>query len=230
MEFKNIRKWGLLVLLSALFQTGAVFADDTPVEQKTVELRLYKKAVPVIEARASRRRQQKLPLSLGHGTCSGAFVSPLGDILTAKHCVDDNPDIEVVTSDGRTYKAVIVATSTVHDLAMIHIDRRGTPYFNLAQNVTRGQSVFVLGSPLAITDVLATGIVARIDGDQTFLDCSALPGNSGGPVFDQDGNLVGIVTSVQVVMLGLTHLSAAQGLDAVSFFLIQAFEKATWFK
>lgn len=225
---------GLMILASPVWAEEVapstapiVVTIDTPVEHRVVELRMYKVDAPA-EAR-TKKRSKPLPLAISHGTCSGAFISPLGDILTAKHCVDEGVTIEVMTHDRRSYQAVLVATSAVHDLALLHIDRRNTPFFNLATDVSRGQKVFILGSPLAITDVLATGIVARIDGDSTMLDCSALPGNSGGPVFDEKLNLIGVITSVRIVMFGVTHLSAAQGLDAIAFFLDSTKAKRKWF-
>ncbi len=218
---------GLLIISSLQIANAAstdtvtlpIVVTAEPIEAKVVEIRIFKKAPEVIETR-SKKRIKTLPL--GHGTCSGAFVSSNGDILTAKHCVDQPADYEVLTSDGQNYTGIVVATSPVHDLALIHIDRRNTAKFELAETVTRGQTVFILGSPLGIPSVLSTGIVARIDGDSTLLDCSALPGNSGGPVFDNNQKMVGIITSINVVMLGLTHLSRAQGSDAVHFFLKKA--------
>ncbi len=211
------------VILIALITAG-IRADghamalepDVPVEEKVVELRIYKKEKA--QANESKRRIEKRK-KLNNGTCSGAFISRMGHVLTAKHCVDGDAVIEVVTHDSRVYKAIVLGVSSRHDLALIHIARRDTPFFKLAKSVQRGQTIFVLGSPLAISNVLTTGIVARIDGDLTFLDCSVLPGNSGGPVIDANGQLVGIVTNVFIVFFGVTHLSVAQGIDAIAFFL-----------
>lgn len=211
----------LLIPLAAFY-----FAKpDAPVEQKVVEIHMSVDGPTTIpEAKHKTRTTVTLPLKRA-GTCSGEFVTRTGDILTARHCVDGFDTFEVQTFDSRRYTAIVIATSTAHDLAMVHIDRLNTPFFALASTVVRGQTIFVLGSPLGITDTLSTGIVARIGGDVTLLDCSALPGNSGGPVFDKERRLVGVLNAGFIVMAGVTHLNQAQGLDAIRFFIREALEK-----
>lgn len=201
--------------------TGSVKASTTtiPVEHKVVELAItYKEPVKVVDEKTGKRTKW-----VKAATCSGAFITPYGDILTAKHCTDKADKIEVSMFDQRTYKARIVAQSPLHDLALVHIDKLNTPFFTLAKSVERGETIFVLGSPLGISNTLAKGIVAHIAGDALYLDCSVLPGNSGGPVFNAKGELVGVANAVFIVMLGTTHLSVAQGLDAVLFFLLSVF-------
>lgn len=190
-----------------------------PVEQKVVEIKMISNpTVPAIEDIKKKRKREALPLTR-RGGCSGAFINNQGDILTAKHCVDGYDKFYVQTFDRRVYEATVIATSPVHDLALIHIDRRNTAYFELSDTLTRGEQIFTLGSPLGITDTLSTGIVAHIDGDEVFIDCSALPGNSGGPLFNKEEKLVGVVTAGLIVLFGTTHLNIAQSLDAVSFFI-----------
>lgn len=210
--------------LEALANAAPV-QPKVPVEQKVIEIHMSVTPTSLTQDQMKKRhRADSLPL-VRTGTCSGSFINDNGDILTARHCVDDFDTFEVQTYDRRTYAAIVVATSAVHDLALIHIDLRHTPFFELADSVARGQTVFVLGSPLGITDTLSTGVVARIDGDVTLLDCSALPGNSGGPVFDSNDKMVGVVHAGYIVMLGMTHLNRAQGIDAVHFFLKEALDK-----
>lgn len=202
---------------------------EVPVEHKIVELKITPKVVfeTPESVRGKKRKASPLPF-LSRATCSGAFVTDTGDILTARHCVDLGADIEVTTYDRRSYQAVVMATSPVHDLALIHIDRRDTPYFELATRLQRGEPIAILGSPLSITDVLAVGVVARIDGDRLLVDCSALPGNSGGPIFNTNRELVGVLTNGYMYGFGVTHLNVGQGLDAVSFFLEGALKKLPW--
>lgn len=192
-------------------------APKFPVEQKVVELHMYDK--PATENNKKRKKIE--PLN-DHATCSGAFIDAQGDILTAKHCTEGIDHIDVVTFDQHHYQATIVSTATVHDLALIHIDRTDTAYFEPADKVVRGETIFILGSPLGLTDTLSTGIVAHLDGDLMFVDCAALPGNSGGPVFNKDGEMVGVLTAGMIAMMGTTHLNVAQGLDAVKFFVSEA--------
>ncbi len=198
-------------------------AVEIPVEQKVVEIHMTSK-VPATQGEI-RQRGKSSPLPFGWGTCSGEFIDGKGDILTARHCVEGFDSFEVQTADQRRYTATVIATSTVHDLAMIHIDRRNTPFFVLADDVVRGEAVSILGSPLGITDALSTGVIAKLGGDETLVDCSALPGNSGGPVFDKDSKLVGVLTAGHIVLYGTTHLNIAQSLDAVRYFVDEVLEK-----
>lgn len=186
-------------------------------EQKTVEIHMTRTEPLAAETKAVKARRQ-LPFDR-HGTCSGSFIDDRGDILTAKHCVTDFDKFEVQTCDHRRYTAVVVATSPVHDLALIHIAKYNTPYFKLAEDVRRGEDIFTFGSPLGITDIVTEGIIAKLDGDDTLLDCGVLPGNSGGPVIDRNYELVGVVIAGYIVGMGTTHLNVAQSLDTVRFFL-----------
>jgi len=226
MEFISLRKCLLTVGILALFQT--VKADDIimatpeqsePVEHAVVELHITQRDFPGTETKSHKKT---LPLA-GHSICSGAFIDNTGDIITAGHCAAEAANIEVVTYDQRHYKAVVVATSSIHDLALIHIDRLNTAFFRPAPKVERGEKVFILGSPLGITDSLSTGIIAKLDGDIILVDCGALPGNSGSAVYNVDGQLVGVLTAGYWVGFGTTHLNISQSVDAVYFFLVRAF-------
>lgn len=224
------------ILAVALFAASPLFAIEfstttvveVPVESKIVELKITVKESPAMpEVGRNRKKATPLPY-ISRATCSGAFVTDTGDILTARHCTEVGDDIEVITYDRKSYQATILATATVHDLALIHIDKRNTPHFNLAKSVQRGEQIALIGSPLSITDVLAVGVVARIDGDRLLIDCSALPGNSGGPIFNTNRELVGVLTNGYMYGFGVTHLNVGQGLDAVSFFLEGALKKLPW--
>ncbi len=211
---------GLLIISSMQIARaeGTAQAVATP-EQAVVELRITRAPIGSIDSKYKSKRNN---MPMGTGVCSGSFINDNGDIITAGHCAAGAEAIEVITYDGRRYNAIIVATTSVHDLALLHIDRLNTVHFNPAKNVERGEKVFILGSPLAITNTLSTGIVAKLDGDLTLLDCSVLPGNSGSAVYDENGDMVGVATAGFVVGMGMTHLNIAQSVDAVLFFVFRA--------
>lgn len=190
---------------------------EAPAAQKVVELTITR-IKPDVTATMHKSTIKTLPL--GKGTCSGEFIDAVGDIITAKHCTEGADSIEVTTYDNQHYEATILAQSTAHDLAIIHIDRLNTPYFKLADSFQVRQTVFALGSPLGITGTFSTGIVAKIDGDVTLVDLSVLPGNSGCPLFDANDRLLGVVTAVYIVGFGVTHLGIVQGLDATRMFIV----------
>ncbi len=210
---------GLLIISSLQIARAEDTAQTaaTP-EQAVVELRITRRELVVTADTHYRTRTQ----DLGQGVCSGSFIDNNGDILTAGHCARNAIEIDVITYDQQHYEAVIVATSSLHDLALLHIDRRNTAHFDPAPSVTRGEQIFILGSPLAITNTLTTGIIAKIDGDVTYVDCGALPGNSGSAVYNTKGEMVGVLTAGFIVGMGTTHLNVIQSIDAAWFFVTRA--------
>lgn len=221
-----IKKIGLGLLFLGLVGTGRAASTDTitlavsvPVEHKIVEIHMFKKkADPKEETKKRKKTIEPLPLA-GYGICSGAFIDQYGDILTAKHCIEGFDSLEVVTFDQQHFAVTASAVSASHDLGIIHIDRLNTPHFTLAKSLSRGETVYALGSPLGITDTLSKGVVAKLDGDSTLTDLGVLPGNSGCPLINEKGELAGIVTAVFIVGLGTTHLSLSQSLDVIMYFL-----------
>ena len=204
---------GLLIISSVQIANAASTDTIKVAKEKIVELRITNKEVMrSMPAKRKGIRIEKLP---SESLCSGAFVTSTGDILTAKHCTENAESIEVLTSDGKQYTAVIVATSKIHDLSLIHIDKFDTPHFTLARSLEQGQRIYVLGSPVGVTGSLSTGVVAKLNGDINFIDCGALPGNSGGPAFNDAGEMVGVVTAGLIVLYGTTHLNVMQSLEAL---------------
>lgn len=214
-----------LVIVTVLLLSVIRFLPDilsrNTTESKIVELHITRQEekFAVNDSTHSKGGIFKLPLKASRSICSGAFVSNDGLVLTAKHCTDGAKEIEVITSDDQSYAGKVVQQSVIQDLAAIRIDKKNTPYFRLASAVRRGEVVFALGSPLGLTNTLSTGIVAKLSGDMTLIDCSVLPGNSGCPLFNKNGELVGIVVAGFWVGFGTTHLNLAQSLDTVKCFL-----------
>lgn len=208
-----------LLIIATLVVSSCAAPTDTLkyVRPKVVELHITHKPKPEV-ALSSRKARI---VDMGHSVCSGSFVTSHGDILTARHCATDIQSIDVLLSDGRQYEASIVALSDRHDLALIHIDATNTPHFKLGKLPEQGQTVYTYGSPLGITGTLAKGIVAKLAGDVNYVDLSVLPGNSGGPLFNEDGDLVGVTTAGFVVLYGMTHLNIVQSVEAIYFFALQ---------
>jgi S1-C subfamily serine protease len=187
------------------------------VRTKVVELRIVRADVKAQETKKKNRhaRIENLP---NYGVCSGVVVSSIGDILTARHCTDGAARLTVAFSDGKEYVASVVATSKRHDLALIHVDRFNTPHITIATSTFQGQHIYVMGNPLGIAATLTEGIVAKQTGDVDLVDVTVLPGNSGGPAFNERGELVGITTAGIVVLYGFAHLNIMQSIDAIRGF------------
>lgn len=160
------------------------------------------------------------------GTCSGAYISPDGVVLTCAHCFDDK-DIKKVfikNAKGKVYVAELLKMDTTRDLALIAaVEEVKVPYFLPGAYPKIGQEVISLGSPLGIQGTATVGYVTNlIEKKGYFVVHSAFvnPGNSGGPLVDLKGRLIG----VNEAMLNYGFLQVAHGLYvAIGVKEVQAF-------
>ena len=137
------------------------------------------------------------------GTGSGFFIDDKGTIVTNFHVIDLAEDITVEVSGGASYPVKkIVDFSNVLDLAILQIDMKNTPYLELSdQSVRTGEKVFAVGSSLGtLTGSFSDGIVSSISRDYGMVDCIQMttpisPGNSGGPLVNEYGEVVGVNTA-----------------------------------
>jgi serine protease Do len=148
------------------------------------------------------------------GAGSGVILTANGYILTNNHVVEDadNDGILVKLSDSRETKAKLIGVDKLTDLAVIKIDEDGLPVPRLGNSdeVEVGHIVFAVGNPLGLTSTMTQGIVSALgrqiniinDGQgyqiENFIqtDAAVNPGNSGGPLIDISGAVVGINTAI----------------------------------
>ena len=114
----------------------------------------------------------------------------------------------ITLKDGKKLKAKLVKISKDHDLALLKLDNYTTPFLTLSEQryPKQGTRVFAIGSPFGISDALTTGIVTKSSQKALFTDAQILPGNSGGPLVNAEGEVLGVNTAV---------LSAAQNMDGL---------------
>jgi len=137
---------------------------------------------------------------------SGFFIDPTGVILTNRHVLADATQIIVTLNDTTRLRASLLASSAHSDLALLKV-RAGWPVptlrFGDSDHLRPGDPVFVVGNPLGFGSTVTSGIVSALDrvtpesGFGAFfqIDAALNKGNSGGPVFDQEGEVVGISTA-----------------------------------
>jgi len=139
------------------------------------------------------------------GQGSGFFISPDGYAVTNNHVVDRADEVEVQTDDGKTYSAKVIGTDPRTDLALIKVDGDNFPYAKLAERSPRiGDWVLAVGNPFGLSSTVTAGIVSARGRDigagpyDDFLqiDAPVNKGNSGGPTFDIEGNVVGVNTAI----------------------------------
>lgn len=104
----------------------------------------------------------------------------------------------IVLKNGKKLKAKLVKVSKDYDLALLKLDNYTTPHLILSsrQYPKQGTEVFAIGSPYGISDSLTSGIVTKASRDHLFTDTQILPGNSGGPLINTNGEVLGVNTAV----------------------------------
>ncbi len=141
------------------------------------------------------------------GTGTGFFVSQDGYLVTCAHVVQDAARVKVVLGE-REWEGKVVAVDQVQDLAIVHVEASGLPTLTLSdtRGVELAEPVRVVGFPLS--DMLGKGIkmtsgtvAGRTQegegGDRTFqIDATVNPGNSGGPIVDEQGQVVGVASAL----------------------------------
>ena len=140
------------------------------------------------------------------GEGSGFFISADGYAVTNNHVVDHAKTVQVTTDDGAVYKAKVVGTDSKTDLALIKVDAdKSFPYVKFAENDPRvGDWVVAVGNPFGLGGTVTAGIVSargRDIGsgpydDYIQIDAPINKGNSGGPAFNMDGNVIGVNTAI----------------------------------
>jgi serine protease Do len=173
---------------------------------------------------------------------SGVIIDPNGWIVTNAHVVsgsqhvqvvisgantDESPDGSVIGARGRTMEARIVGSDTAIDLALLKVDATGLPALPLGDynKVRQGEVVFAFGSPDGLPNSVTMGIVSAAarqpdaDSPMVFVqtDAPVNPGNSGGPLINVDGEVVGINTYILTVSGGNEGLGFAIPSAVVAF-------------
>ena len=163
--------------------------------------------------------QKASDAALGIG--SGVLIEE-DQILTAAHVVDNASAIEVLFTDGERIKADVISSLKASDVALLRL-RRSHPEPNIAvladsDNTAIGSEVFIIGAPFGISQTLSVGILSgrmnrglMVGGTPIeFLqtDTAINTGNSGGPMFNTDGEVIGIVSFI---------LTKSGGFDGIGF-------------
>jgi S1-C subfamily serine protease len=143
------------------------------------------------------------------GQGSGFILDKAGHVLTNFHVVEGaNRGIEVKLSNKRTYKANVVGTDKVHDLALLQIDAPNLQPVILSNSseLAVGEKVYAIGNPFGLSGTMTRGIISSIrsirtgDGapieDAIQTDAAINPGNSGGPLLNSRGEVIGINTMI----------------------------------
>jgi len=161
------------------------------------------------------------------GQGSGFFITGDGYAVTNNHVVQNADNVQVTTDDGKTYTAKVIGTDSRTDLALIKIDGNDFPYVKLADWVLAVGNPFGLGGTVTAGIVSARGrdIGAGPYDDFIQIDAPVNKGNSGGPAFDVDGDVIGVNTAIFSPSGGSVGIAFAIPADTVKSVVAQLREK-----
>src|SRR6202451_3995169 len=180
---------------------------------ETENVRIYREASPAVANIVTRTVEYDFffnPVPV-EGAGSGFLIDTAGHILTNYHVVEGAQTIEVTLGDQSRYKAKLIGSDTRNDIALIQIDSRGRKITPLplgdSKNLLVGQRVLAIGNPFGFQSTLTTGVVSSLGRtvqtrENTFIDeaiqtdASINQGNSGGPLLNSHGEVIGINSAI----------------------------------
>jgi serine protease Do len=172
--------------------------------------------------------------SMGQG--SGFFISADGYAVTNNHVVEKADSVKITTDDGRNFDAKVIGTDPRTDLALIKVEGGSFPYVKLGDNPPRiGDWVIAVGNPFGLGGTVTAGIVsargrdigAGAYDDFIQIDAPVNKGNSGGPTFDTEGNVIGVNTAIFSPSGGSVGIAFAIPADTVRTVIAQLKDKGS---
>ncbi|HWF37099.1 MAG TPA: trypsin-like peptidase domain-containing protein [Candidatus Acidoferrales bacterium] len=194
-------------------QTGSLPANVKLDATEAENVRIYRQSAPAIANIVTRTVEYDFfynPVPV-EGAGSGFLIDSNGHILTNNHVIEGAQTIEVTLGDQSRYKAKLIGTDTRSDIALIQIDPKGRKITPLplgdSRNLLVGQRVLAIGNPFGFQSTLTTGIVSSLGrtvqtSDTTFIDdaiqtdAAINRGNSGGPLMNSQGEVIGINSAI----------------------------------
>jgi S1-C subfamily serine protease len=188
-------------------EASAAPAFDTEEQQN---IAVYRKALPSVvnitsTAVAYDFFNRPVPQQ---GQGSGFILDKQGHILTNNHVIDNAQRVEVTLSDKHKYKATVVGIDKSHDLALLQVNAPNLVPATLGESggLVVGQRVYAIGNPFGLSGTMTRGIISAIRSigtqggapieDAIQTDAAVNPGNSGGPLLNSRGEVIGITTLI----------------------------------
>ncbi|HUL33340.1 MAG TPA: trypsin-like peptidase domain-containing protein [Candidatus Eisenbacteria bacterium] len=197
----------------AISPAVAPHPPPTLTEDESINVRIYRQASPAVANILTKATEYDFFMDAVpvEGAGSGFLIDPRGYILTNFHVVAGAQTIEVILGDKTRYPAKFVGADQRNDVALIKIDPKGKALAALplgdSSTLQVGQKVLAIGNPFGFQSTLTTGVVSALGrtvqtSDTTFIDAaiqtdaSINRGNSGGPLIDTHGDVIGINSAI----------------------------------
>ncbi len=228
----------LLVFFLILFSFASSGVELLPVESKTIEI--YRKAVPSTVNVSNIKLARNLfygDVEVPQGAGSGFVWNDQGHIVTNFHVVaGGNSFVVTFHNDPKQYKATIVGTAPEKDIAVLKLDEKPSKLISVQAGTSKdllvGQYSFAIGSPFGLDYTLTTGVISalgrKIDGiggvkinDMIQTDAAINMGNSGGPLLDSSGQLIGMNTVIFSTSGSSAGLGFAVPVDTIKLIVPQ---------
>ena len=231
---KHSRLWKTLGLLALLVCTSLLsihlYASLAGTDESVAIGKVYDKALPSVVLISAEFPGAKPEDATESGTGSGVVLSYDGLIVTNAHVVQDAVRMSVTLLSGKEYPARLVGLDENTDLAVLKIDAKGLIPAQFAQSLRMrtlrvGETAIAVGNPLGaeLSQTLTTGVLSAVGRgvevggsvvEMLQTDAAVSPGNSGGPLYDIHGRIIGIITS-KVVKQGAEGIGFALPADLV---------------
>ncbi|HEX8788943.1 MAG TPA: DegQ family serine endoprotease [Telluria sp.] len=165
--------------------------------------------------------QQQPDEEVQRGVGSGFIISDDGYVLTNAHVVEDADEVTVTLTDRREFKAKVLGADKRSDVALLKVDARNLPSLRIGDSdkIRVGEWVIAIGSPFNLENTVTAGIISaksRDTGEYLPLiqsDVAVNPGNSGGPLINMRGEVIGINSQIATLSGGYNGISFAVPID-----------------
>jgi serine protease Do len=187
-------------------------------------LELFRRHFGMQIPRGGRRgQQQQEEQEVQRGVGSGFLISGDGFVLTNAHVVEGADEVTVTLTDRREFKAKVLGADRRSDVAVLKLDASGLPYLRTGDSskIRVGEWVVAIGSPFNLDNTVTAGIISaksRDTGDFLPLiqsDVAVNPGNSGGPLINMRGEVIGINSQIATLSGAYNGISFAVPIDEV---------------